>query len=69
MFLNLVMFPLLRSCLGMGGVYLVHAAATLAGVVFAYFLMPETRNKSLTQLEMIFHCSAAGEKGGKEEPI
>ena len=39
---------------GMGGLFLCHAGALVLGAVFTFAFVPETRNKSLTQLEQIF---------------
>ena len=38
----------------MGGLFLCHAGALVLGAVFTFAFVPETRNKSLTQLEQIF---------------
>lgn len=53
-FLNLKFLNVLKYSLGMGGVYLVHAIANLLGLIFIFFFLPETRNRSLTQLQSIF---------------
>ena len=39
---------------GMGGLFLCHAGALMLGAIFTFAFVPETRNKSLTQLEQIF---------------
>ena len=46
---------------GMGGLFLCHAGALVLGAIFTFVFVPETRNKSLTQLEQIF------KKSGKSE--
>ena len=38
----------------MGGLFLCHAGALVLGAIFTFAFVPETRNKSLTQLEQIF---------------
>ena len=45
----------------MGGLFLCHAGALVLGAIFTFVFVPETRNKSLTQLEQIF------KKSGKSE--
>jgi len=53
--IQLKAFPYLSSLLGgMGGLFLCHAGALVLGAVFTFAFVPETRNKSLTQLEQIF---------------
>ena len=39
---------------GMGGLFICHAGALVLGAIFTFVFVPETRNKSLTQLEQIF---------------
>merc|ERR1719370_2173387 len=47
-------FPHLTSLVGMEGIFLLHSTFLLIGAVFALVALPETRNKSFTELEMIF---------------
>ena len=47
-------FPYLTSLVGMEGIFLLHSTFLLIGAVFALVALPETRNKSFTELEMIF---------------
>lgn len=54
-FVQLKVFLLLKMMLGMCGVYWVWSTTALAGAVFALCLLPETRNKTFTELEVIFH--------------
>ena len=53
----------LFSLQGMGGLFLCHAGALLLGAFFTLAFVPETRNKSLTQLEQIFKKN--GDSGNK----
>ena len=46
---------------GMGGLFLCHAGALVLGAIFTFVFVPETRNKSLTQLEQIFKKSGKWE--------
>jgi len=59
--IQLKAFPYLSSLLGMGGLFLCHAGALVLGAIFTFVFVPETRNKSLTELEQIF------KKSGKSE--
>jgi sugar porter (SP) family MFS transporter len=45
------MFPLLRSAIGMAGTFWIYSAVCFLGLTFVYLRVPETKNKSLEQLE------------------
>ena len=47
-------FPYLTSLIGTEGIFFLHSSTLLLGAAFALPVLPETRNKSLTQLEQIF---------------
>ena len=57
-------FPYLRSLIGIEGIFFLHSSTLLLGAAFALVALPETRNKSLTQLEQIFVKKG---KQGQEE--
>ena len=44
-------FPMLNSALNTAGVFFVYAAICLSGLVFLYVRLPETRGKSLEEIE------------------
>jgi MFS family permease len=44
-------FPLLNAALSTAGVFFVYAAICLAGLLFLYRRLPETRNRSLEEIE------------------
>jgi hypothetical protein len=44
-------FPALNAALGAAGVFWTYAAICLAGVIFLYFSLPETRGKTLEEIE------------------
>jgi sugar porter (SP) family MFS transporter len=44
-------FPTLNATLGAAGVFWTYAAICLAGVAFLYFRMPETRGRTLEEIE------------------
>lgn len=44
-------FPLLNAALSTAGVFVVYAAICFAGLVFLYLRLPETRNRSLEEIE------------------
>jgi len=44
-------FPALNAGLGAAGVFWIYAAICLAGAVFIYLRLPETRGKTLEEIE------------------
>jgi len=50
-FLLTFTFPLLNASLGAAGTFWTYAAICLAGLLFLYFRLPETRGKSLEAIE------------------
>jgi len=50
-FLLTYMFPMLNAKLGSAGTFWLYAGICLAGFVFIYFKLPETKGKSLEQIE------------------
>ena len=44
-------FPILKDTVGMAGTFWLYAAICFAGFVFVWFLVPETKGKSLEQIE------------------
>ena len=53
-FIQLKLFFLTVSSCGMSGTYWVQSCVALLGSVFAFCFLPETRNKTFTELEQIF---------------
>ena len=52
----------MTNLIGIEGIFFLHASTLALGAAFAMAALPETRNKSLTQLEQIF-----AKKEGREE--
>ncbi len=50
-FLLTYTFPLWNAAIGTAGVFWVYAAICLAGLLFLYLRLPETRNRSLEEIE------------------
>jgi MFS family permease len=50
-FLLTYTFPILNSALGAAGTFWTYAAICLAGLLFLFFQLPETRNKTLEEME------------------
>ena len=50
-FLLTYTFPMLNAALGASGTFWTYAAICLAGFVFLYFRLPETRGKTLEEIE------------------
>ena len=53
-------FPLLNAALGTAGVFSSYAAICLAGWLFIYLRLPETRGKSLEEIETALHATHIG---------
>ena len=51
----------------MEGIFFLHSSTLLLGAAFALVALPETRNKSLTQLEQIFVRKEEQEQGKRKE--
>jgi len=58
-FVQLKMFVVCRAAIGMTGVYWLHSGTAMAAAVFVFFLLPETRNKSYSQLDEMFKKKTA----------
>jgi len=50
-FLLTYTFPMLNAKLGAAGTFWLYAAICVLGLIFIYFKLPETKNKSLEQIE------------------
>jgi len=53
-FVHIKAFPSLRSSVGISNIFFLHAAMLMLSVVFTLLCVPETKDKSVTQLESIF---------------
>ena len=50
-FLLTYTFPLLNAALGPAGTFWIYAAICLAGLLFLYFCLPETKGRTLEEIE------------------
>jgi len=57
-FIQLKLFFSMRSSFGMTGVYWIQGCIAIVGAIFAFFFLPETRNKTFSELERIFEGKA-----------
>ena len=53
--------PLLLSGLGMAGMFGIHAAVTFFAAIFSFIFLPETKDKSLSELCQIYAKKEAPE--------
>ena len=60
-FLLTYTFPLLNAALGAAGTFWTYAAVCLAGLLFLYFRLPETRGKTLEEIEINLRMGKAPE--------
>lgn len=49
-------FPLLNAVLSTAGVFFTYATICVAGLLFLYFRLPETRNRTLEEIEVSLHA-------------
>ena len=53
-FILVKVLPLLLPLLSLPGLFWFHSVAVLTCVIFAFFTMPETRGKTLSELSQIY---------------
>lgn len=53
-FLNLKIFPAAVSIMGLHALFWIHATLCIVIGIFAYFLLPETQGKTLTELSVLY---------------
>ena len=53
-FLTVKLFPLIKNTLGLHWVFWINALIQAAGAIFTYFALPETKGKSLEEIEDYF---------------
>ena len=58
--MDLKLYSILLNLVGMGGVYILHAGIMVLGILFFFYFLPETRNKSFTELEKLFDGNVPG---------
>ena len=47
-------FPTLLDTFGLSGIFFIASFMSLVGALFSFFFIPETRNKSIYELETMF---------------
>ena len=52
--LSFKVFPNMLATFGLGGVFFNASLMSVFGVVFSYFFIPETKDKSIYELETMF---------------
>jgi len=55
-FFVLKFFPSISLQIGFHGLFWIYAACSLVGGLFGYIFVPETKGKSLEEIEQIFSC-------------
>ena len=53
-FVQIKAFPSLRSAVGINNIFFLHASMLMISVVFTVLCVPETKDKSVNELECIF---------------
>jgi len=68
-FLISLMFPLLLAGVGLAGAFFIFALAGVAGAIFVIKCVPETRNRSLEQIEHYLHETLSRDEEFVREPL
>lgn len=53
-FLVTKLYPTMLSWMGNGGVFLFYGVISMLGTVFVHFILPETKGKTLQEIENLF---------------
>ena len=68
-FLISLMFPLLLASIGLAGTFFIFALVGIAGAIFVIKCVPETRNRSLEQIEHYLHETLSRDEEFVREPL
>ena len=52
---NFQSFPYLMEVMDLSGIFFIASIFSILGVMFSCIFIPETRNKSISELENLFH--------------
>lgn len=61
-FINIKIYPTLVDSWGNATIFIFYGAVSLLGIAFVYFILPETKGKSLHEIENYFRGSGRTEK-------
>lgn len=53
-FIVIKLYPSMLTWMGNGFIFLFYAAVSLLGTVFVHFILPETKGKTLQEIENLF---------------
>jgi len=67
-FLVVRFFPILLVVIGEDGTFFLFTACTLLGIIFVYFLLPETKGKSLEEVEKLFTTQSNNKEAAATPP-
>ena len=68
-FLISLMFPVLLASVGLAGAFFIFALVGIAGAIFVIKCVPETRNRSLEQIEHYLHETLSRDDEFVREPL
>ena len=68
-FILVKVLPLLLPLLTLPGLFWFHSVAVLTCVIFAFFTMPETRGKTLSELSQTYGGKVGKTQSGSSYPL
>lgn len=68
-FLISLMFPVLLASVGLAGAFFIFALVGIGGAIFVIKCVPETRNRSLEQIEHYLHETLSRDEAEIREPV
>ncbi|RTY59794.1 sugar porter family MFS transporter [Pantoea sp. YU22] len=68
-FLISLMFPVLLASMGLAGAFFIFALVGIAGAIFVIKCVPETRNRSLEQIEHYLHETLSHDEEPAPKPL
>ena len=62
-------YPFVSEAVGLGGVFFIISVINLFGALFSRFVLPETRNKTISELDQLFVRVKNEKYGAFDNPL
>ena len=62
-------YPFVSEAVGLGGVFFIISVINLFGALFSRFVLPETRNKTISELDQLFVRDKNEKYGAFDNPL